>query len=154
MEERGYKIVWPEGGFDEGDASEIGPDVIAYDENTGEYVVVEAKTTGSTDAVGISLFRTDAYDGDPQLSEEWIENSIERFENQGQLDSSTVDQLILALDNGNIRQEVVFVRDIEGSSTRTLTNPRSDSSDISNESVIGVDAVTVIDLQAEGDTND
>ena len=70
------------------------------------------------------------------------------------MDSSTVDQLILALDNGNIRQEVVFVRDVEGSSTRTLANPRSDSSDISNESVIGVDAVTVIDLQAEGDTND
>ncbi|AUG49490.1 hypothetical protein BVU17_18115 (plasmid) [Haloarcula taiwanensis] len=154
MEERGYEIVWPEGGFDEGDTSEIGPDVIAYDENTGEYVIVEAKTTGSTDAVGISLFNTDAYDGDPQLSEEWIENSIEKLENQGQLDSSTVDELILALDNGNIRQEVVFVRDVEGSSTRTLANPRSDSSDISNKSVIGVDAVTVIDLKAEGDSND
>jgi len=154
MEERGYEIVWPEGGFDEGDASEIGPDVIAYDENTGEYVIVEAKTTGSTDAVGISLFRTDAYDGDPQLSEEWIENSIERLESQGQLDSSTVDEVILALDNGNIRQEVVFVRDVEASSTRTLANPRSASSDISNKSVIGVDAVTVIDLKAEDDSND
>ncbi|KAA9401009.1 hypothetical protein Har1131_20550 [Haloarcula sp. CBA1131] len=154
MEEQGYEIVWPEGGFDEGDASEIGPDVIAYDENTGEYVIVEAKTTGSTDVVGISLFNTYAYDGDPQLSEEWIENSIERLESQGQLDSSTVDEVILALDNGNIRQEVVFVRDVEASSTRTLANPRSASSDISNKSVIGVGAVTVIDLKAEDDSND
>jgi len=155
MEERGYEIVWPEGGFDEGDASEIGPDVIAYDENTGEYVIVEAKTTGSTDAVGISLFRTDAYDGDPQLSEEWIRNSIRRLEERGRLDSVTAGNIRRSLETGSLQQKVVFVRDVDSATGRTLTSPRSESTDITNETVIGVDSVTITELQAEDeDVND
>ncbi len=155
MEERGYEIVWPEGGFDEGDTSEIGPDVIAYDENTGEYVIVEAKTTGSTDAVGISLFRTDAYDGDPQLSEEWIRNSISRLEEKGRLDSVTAGNIRRSLETGSLQQEVVLVRDVDSATGRTLTSPRSESTDITNETVIGVDSVTITDLQPEDeDVND
>lgn len=77
VEERGLELTWPDGGFEEGDASEKGPDLIVYDESEDEWLIIEAKTTTSTDAVGIGLLQTTAYDGDPQLSDEWIENSIE-----------------------------------------------------------------------------
>ncbi len=148
VRERGHELKWPEGGFEKGDASEIGPDIIAYDEENDEWVVIEAKTTTSTDAVGIGLLNTDAYDGSPQLSDDWIENSLNELNSNGKLDDGFVSDLEQALDRGNVRKEVVLVRDVNGAGHRTLTEPLGDRTDISIDRVVGVDQVTIVELQA------
>lgn len=53
-----------------------------------------------------------------------------------------------ALDEGTVQKEVVFVRDVEGACERTLRQPSSPSTDISNPDVVGVDRVTIVELQA------
>jgi len=148
VNERGLDLEWPEDGFDEGDASEIGPDIIAYDEDANEWLIIEAKTTTSTDAVGIGLLQTDAYDGDPQLSDEWILNSLEELNATDKIDEEFVQDIEDALDQGAVRKEVVLVRDVEGASERTLRQPARPSTDISLPEVVGVDQVTIVELQA------
>ncbi|WP_255191835.1 hypothetical protein [Natronobeatus ordinarius] len=148
VEERGYEVKWPVDGFDEGDASEIGPDIIAYDSVSDEWLIVEAKTVTSTEAVGKSLLDTDAYDGDAQLHNDWIRNSLEKLESENKIDSELVDQIDTAIATNSITKEVVLVRDVDGASHRTLQEPQSDDTDVSLENVAGVDKVTVVELAA------
>lgn len=148
MNERGLDVVWSEDGYSEGDADEKGPDAIAYDEDADEYVIVEAKTTTYTDAVGYSLLSTTAYDGDAQLHNDWIENSLLYLVDNGRIDTELATDVIDEVQNNNTRKEVVFVRDVEESSHRTLTKPKYDSTDISISGTAGVDKVTIIELHA------
>lgn len=151
VEERGYEVKWPVDGFDEGDASEIGPDIIAYDNVNDEWLIVEAKTTTSTDTVGIELLQTDAYTGEPQLSDQWIDNIMSNLNDAERIAPQFVQDVEDALNTGNITKEIVFVRDTEGASHRTLKNPRDNSTDISIDTVVGIDEVTIVELQATED---
>ncbi|MFC4247614.1 VWA domain-containing protein [Natribaculum luteum] len=146
IKERGLDLEWPEEGFKEGDESEIGPDIIAYDD--GEWLIIEAKTTTSTKAVGKNLLDTDAYDGDAQLHNDWIRNSLEKLEDEDRIDPELVDQIDTAIATNNVTKEIVLVRDVEGASHRTLRKPRNNDTDISLEDVAGVDRVTIVELAA------
>lgn len=139
-------LRFPPGGFDSGDTAVIGPDVIAYNTTSGEYLIIEAKTSGSTDAVGIGLL-SNAYNGTTQLSDAWIQASITELEDRGQIDPDLADEVLNATATGNVTKEIVFVRDKPDAVGRTLTNPRSNATDISLDDVVGVDRVTIIELQ-------
>jgi len=146
-ERQNLELRFPPGGFDPNDTATIGPDAIAYDANTGEYVIIEAKTSNSTDAVGIGLL-SDAYNGSTQLSDEWIRASITELQQRGQIDSELANDVLNATAAGNVRKEIVFARDNPDAVGRTLTTPQRNDTDISRDSVVGVDRVTIIELQA------
>ncbi|MFC4440255.1 MULTISPECIES: VWA domain-containing protein [Natrialbaceae] len=148
VDERGLDLEWPEDGFDEGDATEIGPDVVAYDESSDEWLIIEAKTTTNTEAIGKDLLETDAYEGDAQLHDAWIRNSLEKLEDEGKIDSEIVDEIDFALTSGTVSKELVLVKDVEGASHRTLRDPQNNDTDISTEDVAGIDKATIVELAA------
>lgn len=98
--------------------------------------------------VGKGLLNTDAYDGDAQLHDNWISNSLEKLEDEGRIDTELVDEIDTAIDTNNVNKEVLLVRGVEGASHRTLREPQSDNTDISLEDVAGVDKVTIVELAA------
>lgn len=147
VEESRYDMQFPEGDFAQDDVSEIGPDAIAYNSSSDEWLIIEAKTSTTTEAVGKGLLDTNAYDGDPQLTDDWIINSLDALAQRGAVDQQFADEIGTALDTGDVQKKVVFVRDVPGASGRTLRNPSSASSDISLENSGGVDNVVIIELQ-------
>ena len=129
-----YGVYWPKR-----------PDTLAYNK---EGVIVEAKTSISAETVSYSLLnKSDAYDGDPQLSDEWIENSLQNMAESEKIDPDLAAEIVTDLDNS--RKVVVFVRDVDGASHKTISSPQKSQTDISLE--IGVDEVIIIDLQTVKD---
>ena len=120
-------------GFTKDSANQQGIDLIAYDAETDEYVLIEAKFTSRSGNVGKGdLSRTSS---GRQMSDEWIISAIRRMDDAGTIDADLRKDLLESFP-GNTRKEMVVVKNT-GRTGKTITDSLTDPE-------LGIDRTTVI----------
>lgn len=120
-------------GFTKDSATQQGIDLVAYDPDTDEYVLIEAKFTSRGGNVGKGDLSTAT--GDRQMSDDWIDGAIDRIEGDT-IDSDLADKLDTARATGNVRKEMVVVKNA-AKTGKTVTDSITD---------VGIDRTTVIKI--------